>query len=67
MLEGLLELKSNDCFETVEKIKTYVAGCEKAKAAAENLGQILKLVMESGCPCRLLSQRSQEAWNITRA
>ena len=24
MLEGLLELKSEDCFETVEKIKTYV-------------------------------------------
>ena len=50
MLEGLLQLKGGDCFETVEKVKSYVAGCEKAKAAAENLGDILKLVVESGCP-----------------
>ncbi|MGA2386269.1 MAG: histidine--tRNA ligase [Candidatus Bathyarchaeia archaeon] len=52
MLEGLLQLKGGDCFETVEKVKSYVAGCEKAKAAAENLGDILKLVVESGCPVR---------------
>src|SRR5208283_3446107 len=44
MLEGLLELKSADCFETVEKIKAYVAGYEKAKAAVDNLGEILELV-----------------------
>jgi histidyl-tRNA synthetase len=50
MLEGLLQLKGGDCFETVEKIKAYVAGYEKAKAAAENLGEIVKLVVESGCP-----------------
>ena len=50
MLEGLLSLKSNDCFETVEKIKAYVAGCENAKTAADNLGEVLKLVVESGCP-----------------
>ncbi len=50
MLEGLLDLKGADCFETVEKIKAYVAGYEKAKAAAENLGEIVKLVVESGCP-----------------
>ena len=50
MLEGLLELKGGDCFETVEKIKSYVAGCDKAKAAAENLCEILKLIVESGCP-----------------
>jgi len=49
-LEELLQLKSNNCFETVEKIKSYVAGYEKAKAAAENLGEILKLLVESGCP-----------------
>ena len=54
MLEGLLNLKSDDCFETVEKIKAYVAGCEKAKAAAENLGDILKLVVESGCPVQVV-------------
>jgi histidyl-tRNA synthetase len=49
MLEGLLKLKTEDCFETVEKIKTFVADYEKAKAAAENLGEILKLIVESGC------------------
>ena len=54
MLEGLLNLKSNDCFETVEKIKAYVAGCEKAKAAADNLGEILKLIVESGCPVQVV-------------
>ncbi len=50
MLEGLLQLKGGDCFETVEKIKAYVAGYEKAKAAADNLGEIVKLIVESGCP-----------------
>ncbi|MGA3111790.1 MAG: histidine--tRNA ligase [Candidatus Bathyarchaeia archaeon] len=52
MLEGLLQLKSDDCFETVKKIKTYVANYEKANVAAENLGAILKLAVESGCPIR---------------
>jgi histidyl-tRNA synthetase len=50
MLEGLLQLKSDDCFETIEKIKSYIADYEKAKAAAENLGDVLKLIVESGCP-----------------
>jgi histidyl-tRNA synthetase len=50
MLEGLLQLKSGDCFETVEKIKTYVSSYEKAEVAADNLGEVLKLVVESGCP-----------------
>ena len=54
MLEGLLDLKSSDCFETVEKIKSYVADYEKAKAAAENLGEVLKLVVESGCPVQVI-------------
>ena len=54
MLKGLLNLKSGDCFESVEKIKTYVAGCEKAEAAAENLSEIFKLVVESGCPVQVV-------------
>lgn len=54
MLEGLLKLKTEDCFETVEKIKNYVADYEKAKAAVENLGEILKLIVESGCPVRVV-------------
>jgi len=54
MLEGLLKLKSEDCFETIEKIKTYVANYKIAKAAAENLGEILKLIVESGCPVQMV-------------
>ncbi|MGD0449507.1 MAG: histidine--tRNA ligase [Candidatus Bathyarchaeia archaeon] len=54
MLEGLLKLKSEDCFETIEKIKTYVANYEIAKDAAENLGEILKLIVESGCPVQMV-------------
>jgi histidyl-tRNA synthetase len=50
ILEGLLSLKSNDCFETVKKIKAYVANYEKAKTAADNLGEVLTLVVESECP-----------------
>jgi histidyl-tRNA synthetase len=53
-LEGLLQLKSNNCFETVEKIKSYVADYEKARAAAKNLSDILKLVVESGCPFQVV-------------
>ena len=52
ILEGLLQLKSTDCFETIENLKSYVARNERAKAAAENLGDILKLVVESGCPVK---------------
>jgi histidyl-tRNA synthetase len=54
ILEGLLQLKSDDCFETVEKIKSYVAGYEKARAAAENLGDIIKLVAKSDCPVQVV-------------
>lgn len=52
MLEGLLTLKSGSAFETVEKIKAYTVDYEKAKAAAENLHDVLKLVIESGCPVK---------------
>lgn len=47
MLEGLLEIKGKDWRETVEQIKSYVVSYEKAKAAAENLAELLKLVTES--------------------
>jgi histidyl-tRNA synthetase len=50
MIEGLLQLKGKDWCETVEKIKNYVTGYEKAKIAAENLCEILRLIVESGCP-----------------
>jgi histidyl-tRNA synthetase len=48
-LQGLLDLKSDKAFETVEKIKEHVKGYGKATAAAQNLSDILKLVTESGC------------------
>jgi histidyl-tRNA synthetase len=54
MLEGLLHLESDDCFATVEKIKGYVAGYEKATAAAENLAEILKLIVDSGCSVQVV-------------
>jgi histidyl-tRNA synthetase len=47
MLRGLLEIRGNDWLDSVEQIQTYVADYEKAKAAAENLAEVLKLVTES--------------------
>jgi histidyl-tRNA synthetase len=44
MLQGLIEIKGKDWQDTVEQVKTFVAGYEKAKAAAENLSEILSLV-----------------------
>jgi histidyl-tRNA synthetase len=49
-LRGLIDLQDTNAFDTVEKMKGYVAGYEKALAAVENLAAILKLVTESGCP-----------------
>ena len=46
-LRGLLEIRGNDWLDAVEQIQTYVATYEKAKAAAENLAEVLKLVIES--------------------
>ena len=48
-LQGLIGLKSNNAFETVEKIKAHVKDFGEAAAAADNLSEILKLVTESGC------------------
>ncbi len=47
MLKGLIELKGKDWKETVEQIKSYVAGYPNAKAAAENLSEILNLIAEN--------------------
>ncbi|MGD0644982.1 MAG: histidine--tRNA ligase [Candidatus Bathyarchaeia archaeon] len=54
MLEGLLQLKGGSCFEMVENTKSYVADYEKAKKAAENLGEVLKLIVEGGCPVQFV-------------
>ncbi|MCL4430093.1 MAG: histidine--tRNA ligase [Chloroflexi bacterium] len=50
MLEGLIEIRGNDWLDTVEQIQSYVASYEKAKAAAQNLAEVLKLVVESANP-----------------
>lgn len=50
MLRGLMQLKGKDWSETVEKIKDYVTGYEKARVAAENLGEVIELIVENGCP-----------------
>ncbi len=47
MLRGLIEIKGNDWLDSVEQIQNYVANYEKAKAAAENLAKVLKLIAES--------------------
>jgi len=48
-LRDLVGLKGGKTFETIENIKECVDGYEKAVAAAENLNEILRLVLESGC------------------
>jgi histidyl-tRNA synthetase len=47
MLEGLIGIRGNDWLDTVEQIQSYVASYEKAKAAVENLAEVLRLVTES--------------------
>jgi histidyl-tRNA synthetase len=47
MIEGLIKLKGRNWKDTVEQIKKYVAGNEKAKAAADNLCEILTLITSS--------------------
>jgi len=49
-LQELVQLKSSNPFETVEKMKAYVKDYAEAEAAVDNLQEILKLVTESGCP-----------------
>lgn len=46
---GLIGLRGSNISETVEKMKTCVKGYEKAVAAVEDLKEILKLVVDSGC------------------
>jgi histidyl-tRNA synthetase len=46
-LQKLVKLKGADVFETVESMKMCVGNYKKAKAAAENLYEILKLLSEN--------------------
>jgi histidyl-tRNA synthetase len=52
VLRGSLELKSDDVFKTVEKIKSHVEGYCKAAKSADELNKLLKLITEGGCPVR---------------
>jgi histidyl-tRNA synthetase len=54
VLSGLLDLKSSTAFDTVEKMREYVKGYDKAAAAVENLSAILKIVTESGCQIEIV-------------
>ncbi len=47
-LRRLVELKGNNVFDVVAKMKETVAGHEKAAEATENLNEILKLISQSG-------------------
>lgn len=49
VLRNLVELRGEDVCQTVTKMKKYVEAYEKAVAAVENLNEILRLVLESGC------------------
>src|SRR5665811_78019 len=42
-----LEIRGNDWLDTVEQLQSYVVNYEKAKIAAGNLAEVLKLVAES--------------------
>ena len=48
-LQGSLELKTNDVFETAEKIASHVEGYCRAAESAEELKSVLKLITEGGC------------------
>jgi histidyl-tRNA synthetase len=50
ILQGLLEQKGETGFETLENLKLYVRGYEKAEAAVDNLLDILVFVTQSDCP-----------------
>jgi histidyl-tRNA synthetase len=53
-LQELVQLKSSNPFETVEKMKAHVKDCVEAEAAVDNLRDILNLVTESGCPIEIV-------------
>jgi histidyl-tRNA synthetase len=48
-VQSLVKLKGNNVFDVAEKIKKSVASYEKSVVAAENLHEILRLILESGC------------------
>ncbi len=53
-LQGLIEIKCSNVFDTVEKMKEHVQGYGVALAAVENLHAVLKLVTDSGCEIKII-------------
>lgn len=49
VLRELVELRGSNVFEVLEKVKECVKDYDRALEAAENLGEVLRLVSESGC------------------
>jgi histidyl-tRNA synthetase len=47
MLQGLLEIKGNDWQSIIDQMNAHVHAYEKAKAAVENLEEIIKLITQS--------------------
>lgn len=47
MLEGLIQIKGKDWRETIEQMKSYLFGYEKARVAVENLSEVLNLITNS--------------------
>ncbi len=46
-LKDLITIRGNDWLDVVEQLQSLVVGYEKAKAAVENLAEVLKLLTES--------------------
>ena len=51
-LRGSLELKTDDVFQTAERIKSHVEGYCKAAESADELKSLLALLTEGGCPVK---------------
>lgn len=49
VLRKLVELRGSNVFDVLEEAKACVKDYDKALEAAENLGEVLRLVIESGC------------------
>ena len=54
VIKNLMKLKGSRVLEIVEEVKKCVEDYEKAVDAAENLYEILKLVLESGCEVNMI-------------
>ena len=50
ILQSLVEIKGDDIFVITEEMRLLVKDYDKAKNAADNLIEILRLVTKSGCP-----------------